>query len=87
MKRQHFHLKSSFEKKNPFILIGSVDSTVSAKYIQLNEQIERVSELLFVVLMKLTYVGAVLPHFLVSVGSHFVFDMGNELYILPSPVM
>lgn len=58
-----------------------------AKYIELNEKIERVSKILEFLLIKLTTAGAVLPSVIITIVDYFILDLGDESFFLPYPIM
>lgn len=56
-------------------------------YSKMFERIEEISRFFHFVMLKLTFIGIVLPALLTTVVNYFINDMGSESYLLPSPSM
>lgn len=70
-----------------FIPIGMHDSDLTTMYTQLNHNIERGSEIFHFICARITLACDVLPHLLLTIGNYFVYDLGDESYVLPFPLM
>lgn len=57
------------------------------KYVELIEKIERMAELCYFALTKVSVNGAFLPAFLITVVNYFLYDMGEKSFYLTVPVM
>lgn len=75
-------------KLNKFIhlYLGSEDSNSKAKYIELIEKIERLSQLIHLGVIKLTVPSVVVPALLITLINFFVHNLGAESFFLPFPV-
>lgn len=56
-------------------------------YIELNEKIEQMSRLLYVVTVKLTIPGSILPAVFITAINYFLYDLGDESFFSPFFVM
>lgn len=56
-------------------------------YVKLNEHIEYGSEILYLIMVKISAPGCVVPHLLLTIVNYFIFDLDDESYVLPFPVM
>lgn len=58
-----------------------------SRAVKLNERIERMSELIYFVQVKLTMVALILPAVFITLVNHFVFDLNENSYFMPIPVV
>lgn len=58
-----------------------------ANYCGLNDQIERWSNDLYFVVVKLTMTGIIVPIVFVSAINYFLYQLGDESYFLPFPIV
>lgn len=84
--RQKF-LRFFFQYLNVYLfllfVIGSKnESTSRIMYFELNEKIERMSKFVHFVLMRVSYLGAILPPLLTTLSNYFILNLGNESYQL-----
>lgn len=56
-------------------------------YYELIVNIERMSELTYIVLVKVSIVGIFQPYLIITIVNYFILDMENESFYLPYPVM
>lgn len=56
-------------------------------YNGVNVKIERLSKLIHFVLTKLTVVGLELPALAITMINYFVYDLSEESFFLPEPLM
>lgn len=68
------------------ILISNSDA-VGHKYRKLNEKIEQISELTHFGMIKLGAPLAMFPALPITVLNYFVYDLGDDSYFLPAPVV
>lgn len=54
---------------------------------ELNEKIERMSKLVYSIFVEASLVGLVIPPLLITLVNYFVYDLSEESYFLPTPVM
>lgn len=54
-----------------------------AMYSKLNEKIERMSNLVYLLIIKLTVPGVIIPGLLITIVNYFVYDLGDDSYFLP----
>lgn len=64
--------------RNPVLLI---------EYARLNATIERISKYLYILLIKITPIGMMLPNLLITFGNYFVLNLGDESYFLALPLL
>lgn len=77
-----FHLPSIWSK-----CVGSSNLTFKIKDNDLNEQIERISKLIYFVQVKLTVAAVIFPAMLITLVNYFVFNKNDQSYSLPIPIM
>ena len=65
----------------------NVESNEANNYIEIDKKIERMSELIYFVLIKICLLGAMLPALLMTTVNYFVYNLGEESFYLPAPVM
>lgn len=70
-----------------FQFAESNNPMASFKYCNLNNKIERFSEVFHFVLVKCTTAGIVLPAILVTMINYFIYDLGDDAYFLPFPIV
>lgn len=63
--------------------IGMHGADSTTMYTQLNDNIERGSEILYLIVARISFVGCVIPHLLLTIVNYSVHDMGDESYVLP----
>lgn len=56
-------------------------------YTQTNQDIEKVCEIIYLIMTKLSVAGTILPPLLLTAVNYFVYDLHDESYFLPFPVM
>lgn len=56
-------------------------------YMELTEKIERMSKLVYSIFVEASLVGLVIPPLLITLVNYFVYDLSEESYFLPTPVM
>lgn len=59
----------------------------SEMYSEFNDKIEQMTKILYFVMLKLSLAGFSIPILAVTIGNYFLYDLGDESYILPCPVM
>lgn len=64
---------------------GMVNPDWKFKYENLNEKIEKWSNILYSVFIKVSVPGLLLPNFILSYYSYFSTDLGSEAFGLPYP--
>lgn len=70
------------------ISTGRRNSTATKNlYAKFNERIERISQFIYFILVKLSLAGMAMPALLITLGSYFILDLGDESFYLPSPMM
>lgn len=62
-------------------------STSTSVYIELNEKIEYTCKLVHFVIVKLTFIGIMLPQVLITTINYFLYDLKDQSYFLSVPVM
>lgn len=67
--------------------IGSRNPISKSKYVNLINNIERMSKFFHFVLTKLTVASVVAPDVLITLGNYFIYDLGDESYYLSAPMM
>lgn len=63
----------------------SVD--VESKYAKLNEIIEQISEVIFFGVTKLCVSIGILPALFISAANYFIYNLEDESFFLPGPLM
>lgn len=58
-----------------------------AAYRKLNADIERVSEMYFLISLRLSIPGGILPPLITTLLNYFVYDLGDESYVIPYPIL
>lgn len=56
-------------------------------YVELNEKIERMSKHVYSIFVEASLVGLVMPPLLITLVNYFIYDLSEESYFLPTPVM
>lgn len=56
-------------------------------YVKTTERIERMFRSLDIFLVKLSFVGVLIPPLLNTAVNYFVYDMGDESFLMPRPMM
>lgn len=67
--------------------VGSVNSVSHAMYSKLNEKIERISNMMYLFIIKLTVPCVIIPGLLITMTNHFIYDLGVDSYYLPILLM
>lgn len=70
-----------------FSRIGMTDSVSKMKCNKLNEKIERISKLIYFILVKLTPVGIILPALQITLINYFIHDLKDDSYFLSFQIM
>lgn len=90
-KSMGFCLKWGFVYRNKIkwihLNVGSKDATSRAMYIELIEKIERLTQLIYIGVVKLTIPGIIIPALSLTLINLFVYDLGDDSFFLPFPVM
>lgn len=60
---------------------------VESKLNKLNRKVERMSKIIYFIILKLTPATALLPTFFLTVFNHFIYDSNDQSYFLPFPLM
>lgn len=68
-------------------ITGMNNSIARWKYCNLINKIELLSEIYHFMVVKLTMPGVVLPAFLLTMINYFIYDLGNDSYFLPFPIV
>lgn len=63
------------------------DSIAQQMYNQMNDKIEQMTQILSFVMLKLSLAGFSIPILAVTIGNYFLYDLGEESYILPCPML
>lgn len=56
-------------------------------YIEMNEKVERISRLVYTIFVEASMAGLLIPPLLITLVNYFVYDLNEESYFLPTPVM
>lgn len=56
-------------------------------YVKVNEKIERGSKIIYCILPEISFAGVVIPPLLITSVNYFIYDLKDESYLLPFPVM
>lgn len=70
-----------------FNRIESHDPVTTANYRKLNQKIEQASELYYFVLVTFATLGCIIPALLLTAINYAVFDLTDESYFLPLPIL
>lgn len=73
-------------KWNFYIFLGSKDPKSKRFFMKTNRQIERLSETVFIVLVKITRQFVITPKFIVSFATYLITDSGKDSFQLPLPL-
>lgn len=74
--------------KNQFLgSLNIADKNASKNCMEINEKIERRSELIYFVFTKLSVPGVILPALLLTTVNYFIYGLDKESYYLPFPLM
>lgn len=66
------------------ILIG-IHSRIM--YNEMNEKIERISKLVYSIFVEASIAGLVVPPLLITLVNYFIYDLKEDSYFLPTPVL
>lgn len=66
--------------------LGLENPSAAAKFIEVNEMVEKMATFFHFALVKLTLPCVLLPNFIMSYFSYFTTDLGADAFILPLPV-
>lgn len=78
------HDEHSFGQNYIFV-IGSEHPEMKVMYIEVNRQVEKLSDIAYLVMVKVTPVCLILPKIVISVFVYFTTDLGYDALELPSP--
>lgn len=67
-------------------LIGMQNAQSNRIYNEMSERIEKVSEIFYFVLVKMTVPGVLLPSCLITIYNYFILDLKDESFFLPFPI-
>lgn len=56
-------------------------------YIKVNERIEQWNKIIYCISAEISCAGVVLPPLLITSVNYFIYDLKEESYLLPFPVM
>lgn len=56
-------------------------------YTELNEKLERMSKFVYTVFVEASLAGLIIPPLLITLVNYFIYDLSEESYFLPTPVM
>lgn len=56
-------------------------------YMELTEKIERMSKLVYTIFVEASLAGLITPPMLITLVNYFIYDLNDESYHLPTPVM
>lgn len=70
-----------------FSSLGMLNSILASKYTKFSADVELGSEILYFMMTKLSVVGYIAPHLLLTIGNYFIYELGDESYVLPCPMM
>lgn len=62
-------------------------SHATIKYIKVNEKIELWNKIIYCMLPEISFVGVVSPPMLITFVNYFFYDLKEDSYFLPFPVM
>lgn len=82
-----FQCQFSWSKLKLWTCLGWHSAVARLIYSKLNEKIEKMSELLFLVAVKITAPTAVLPALIIFANDYFTDNLSDESFYLPYPVM
>lgn len=68
-------------------IVGSQNPIQKIEYSRLNLRIERISGIFHFLMIRLTTAGVVLPSLIIAVVNYFIFDLAEDLFYLPCPLM
>lgn len=87
LKREHGveALINLFYNRN--LRTGMNDRISKAMYSNVNEKIERVSEIVYFVLVKLNIFAVILPPLITTMVNYYISGLGDESFYLATPVM
>lgn len=75
-------------KTNSFsIHLGSNDPQSQAKYHAMNKKIEKMSKLVELLLLKINIPAVMLPVAAISLINYYIYNLGEESFSLPCPLM
>lgn len=76
-------------KSNKIQFSIGIDSNPNSKrmYNALNARIERMSRVIYFILVKVSMIGIVLPALLITAINFWFLDLGDESFFVPSQVM
>lgn len=70
----------------PISRIESNDPATAATFIELHEKIERLCGLVAFSLVKISAPLFILPNLIVTISNYFMSNLGDESFLLPSPI-
>lgn len=56
-------------------------------YLELNEKIERMSKFVYTIFVEASVAGLLIPTMLITLVNYFVYDLKDDSYALPTPVV
>lgn len=69
------------------ICVETIDPGSVIQYNELNEKIERISQLIYTLFVKITPAGIVLPGLFITLTNYFVYDLKEDSYYFTFPIM
>lgn len=79
------------QKSNNYLIVfttgASNNLVLTNKYDGINAKIEWLSKWMHIFVVNVVIPAAVLPAFVATCINYFVYDLGEESYLLPSPAM
>lgn len=57
------------------------------KYTDVNQKIERVTEILYFIIVKLNIPGCVIPPLIATMVNYYIYKLGDESFYLGAPAM
>lgn len=68
---------------NYFLILESINPVSHAAYVKLNAKIEFLSEIMYLLTVRLSMPGTSLPALLITLVNYFINDLGEESFYLP----
>lgn len=66
---------------------GKNDRISKFMYDNVNRKVEQLSQILYILLVKLDIPGCVLPPFIATMVNYYIYDLGDESFYLGAPAM
>lgn len=77
----------NLDEKHFLLKLESQDAARMNAYRRLNADIERVSEMYFLIAAKFSIPAAILPAIILTLLNYFVYNLDDESYSMPSPLL